>query len=140
MDSCTFIHCTHRLVMAVSLCQLKYFYEQIGQIEMFYTFVVFAKYRLRYGKRVVNVQANCKAETWPRDYKTFFMLNSTEHEIFLLINVKMPAIVGILTFMSGKKIAFSTYLSLKKAEFLYIFILMIIKISCSTELCMKKVL
>ena len=30
------------------------------------------------------------------------MLNSTEHEIFLLINVKMPITVGILTFMSEK--------------------------------------
>ena len=65
--------------------------------------------------------------TWPRGYKTFFMLNSTEHEIlnahkyknikkfgfffgsdkprmlfFPLINVKMPTIVGILTFMSRK--------------------------------------
>ena len=63
--------------------------------------------------------------TRPKDYKTFFMLNSTEHEIssalgnyifrktkifltlklldvvfILLINVKMPTIVGILTFMS----------------------------------------
>ena len=39
----------------------------------------------------------------PRGYKTFFMLNSTEHKIFLaLINVKLPTIVGILTFMSGK--------------------------------------
>ena len=57
---------------------------------------------------------------WPRGYKTFFMLNSTEHEISneyrqrkkflafslpcdvftMLINVKMPTIVGILTFMS----------------------------------------
>ena len=36
----------------------------------------------------------------PRGYKTFFMLSATEHEIFLLINVKMPMIVGILTFMS----------------------------------------
>ena len=56
-------------------------------------------------------------------YKTFFMLNPTEHEylnahkyksikkfsifqarmlIFLFINVKMPIIVGILTFMSRK--------------------------------------
>ena len=34
-------------------------------------------------------------------YKTFFMLNPTEPEIFiLLINVKMPTIVGILTFIS----------------------------------------
>ena len=66
--------------------------------------------------------------TWPRGYKTFFMLNSVQHEIlnahkyknmkkkafsdsnkprmlfFLLKNVKMPTIVGILTFMSRKKI------------------------------------
>ena len=60
----------------------------------------------------------------PQGYKTFFMLNSTEHEIstarnklkyqpiknflalslsdgvfIMLINVKMPTIVGILTFM-----------------------------------------
>ena len=40
----------------------------------------------------------------PRGYKTFFMLNSIEHEIFFqLINVKMPTIVGILTFMSREK-------------------------------------
>ena len=73
----------------------------------------------------------------PRRYKTFFMLNSIEHEIlnvqsikisrnstflgsdkprmlfFPLINVKMPTmfgllkIVGILTFMSRKKIMLS---------------------------------
>ena len=41
--------------------------------------------------------------TWPRGYKTFFMLNSTEHEISPLIIVKMPTFVGILTFMSSKK-------------------------------------
>ena len=54
---------------------------------------------------------------WARGYETFFMLNSTEHEIssahkflalslsdvvfIMLINVKMPTIVGILTFMSN---------------------------------------
>ena len=63
----------------------------------------------------------------PRGYKTFFILNSVEHEIlnaqkyenikkfsifsdsdklrmlfFLLITVKMPTIVGILIFMSRK--------------------------------------
>ena len=62
-------------------------------------------------------------QTWPRGYKNNFILNSAEHEIsnaheyqnikkfiffsdsdklrmlcFLLINVKMPTIVGILTF------------------------------------------
>ena len=64
--------------------------------------------------------------TRPGSYKTFFMLSSFEHEIlnahkyknikkvgflgsdktsmlfFPLINVKMPTIVGILTFMSRK--------------------------------------
>ena len=68
-------------------------------------------------------------KTRSRGYKTFFKLNSTEHEIstahkkikyrqmkkfrplslsdvviVMLINVKMPTIVGILTFMS--RIAF----------------------------------
>ena len=36
----------------------------------------------------------------PQDYKTFSMLKSIEHEIFPTHNVKMPTIVGILTFMS----------------------------------------
>ena len=57
----------------------------------------------------------------------------------LLINVKMPTIVGILTFMSGKN-SILAYLSLKKAEFLDSFILMSFKPLCSTELSMKKVL
>ena len=68
----------------------------------------------------------------PRGYKTFFMLNSIEHEIlnaykyknisrnsaflgsdkprmlfFPLINVKMLTIVGILTFMSRKNFMLS---------------------------------
>ena len=38
----------------------------------------------------------------PRGYKTFLMLNSTEHERFPAHNVKMPTVVGILTFMSRK--------------------------------------
>ena len=36
--------------------------------------------------------------TLARGYKTFFMLNSTEHKFIMLMNVKMPTIVGILTF------------------------------------------
>ena len=47
---------------------------------------------------------------WPRGYKTFFMLNSTEHEFFLFINVKMPTILGLS--------------EPKKVEFLDILILM----------------
>ena len=59
--------------------------------------------------------------TWPRGYKIFFMLNSTEYDFFRLINVKMPTIVGILTFISEK----NSILDLsepKKAEFLDILI------------------
>ena len=48
------------------------------------------------------------------------MLNSTEHEIFPLINVKMPAIVGILTFMSGKNSILGLSVP-KKNVFLYIY-------------------
>ena len=69
---------------------------------------------------------------WARGYKIFFMLNSVEHEIlnahryknikkfrfflgsdkprmlfFPLINVKMPTIVGTLTFMSRKNFVLS---------------------------------
>ena len=68
----------------------------------------------------------------PRGYEIFFMLSSVEHEIlnahkyknikkfgfflgsdkprmlfFLHINVKMPTVVGILTFMSGKNFILS---------------------------------
>ena len=71
--------------------------------------------------------------TRPQGYKTFSILNSNEHEIlnahikykyikkfgfffgsdkprmlfFPLINVKMPTVVGILTFMSRKNIMLS---------------------------------
>ena len=66
-------------------------------------------------------------------------------KFFLLINVKMPTVVGILTtvvgiltFMSGK----NSILGLsepKKGRFFYIHILTsILKTSCSTELSMKK--
>ena len=41
-------------------------------------------------------------KTGPEVIKLFSC--STEHEIFLLINDKMPTIVGILTFKCGKNI------------------------------------
>ena len=40
---------------------------------------------------------SCK--TRPRGYKTFFMLISAEHGISLLVNMKMPTIVGIFIFI-----------------------------------------
>ena len=39
-------------------------------------------------------------EACPRGYKSFFMLNSAEHEIYPAGNVKMPTIVCILAFIS----------------------------------------
>ena len=38
--------------------------------------------------------------TRPRGYKTLFMLNSDEHEIFSANELKMPMIVGIFIFIS----------------------------------------
>ena len=34
-------------------------------------------------------------ESWLRGHKTFFILNSLEHDFFLLINIKMPTIIFI---------------------------------------------
>ena len=67
------------------------------------------------------------------------MLSSAEHENFLLINVKMPTIVGNLTFMSRKNCILDLS-EPEKAEFLDIFYLLACEISCSAELSMKKVL
>ena len=68
-----------------------------------------------------------------RGYKEIFMLNSAEREIFLLINAKMQTIVCTLTFMSRKN-SILGFLSLKKAEFLDILYLGVLKNSCLTEL------
>ena len=75
-----------------------------------------------YQRMCPNALVACAGQAWlivnetsnlARGYKTFFMLK----------NVKMPTIAGILTFMSGK----NSILGLsepKKAEFLDIFLLM----------------
>ena len=52
-------------------------------------------------KPVLQVSGQVRLNSaWPRGYKTFSMLNSAEHEIYPALNVKMPTIVGILTFIS----------------------------------------
>ena len=44
-----------------------------------------------------------RPDTWASGNKKIFLLLSVEHEIFfLLINVKMPTVVGISTFISMK--------------------------------------
>ena len=64
-----------------------------------------------------------KADAGPEVIKLFSCSTQLSIKFFLLINVKMPTVVGILTFMCGEK----SNLGLsdpKKAEFLDIFILM----------------
>ena len=40
--------------------------------------------------------------SWPRGYSFFSCSTILSMKLFLLINVKMPTIDGILTYMSGK--------------------------------------
>ena len=71
----------------------------------------------------------------------FFMLSSSEHEKkFMLINVKMPTIVGILTLMSRKKSILGLSEPEKKMNFTTFLYLCAFKISCSAEFSMEKVL
>ena len=59
----------------------------------------------------------------PRLKKLFSCSTQLSMKFFLLINVKMPTIVGILTFMSRKNNILGLFES-EKADFLNIFILM----------------
>ena len=58
-------------------------------------------------KRIEELVEERKERNCPRGYKTFFMLNSAEHEIFSVINMKMPTIVGIFIFISREIFMFS---------------------------------
>ena len=49
--------------------------------------------------RIYHYQFKLTSEIWTPGYKIFSMLNSTEHEFILPRNVKMPTVVGILTFI-----------------------------------------
>ena len=67
--------------------------------------------------QIVNTQ------TWPKVIKLFSCSTQLSIKFFLLINVKMSILVGILTFKSGK----NSILGLsepKKVKFLNIFIFM----------------
>ena len=67
------------------------------------------------------------------------MLNSTEHGLFLLINVKMPTMVGILTVMAGKNSILGLSAPKINRNVLIFLYLLAFKISRSTELSMKKI-
>ena len=78
-------------------------------------------------------------DNWSRGYKNDFMLNSVEHEVFQLINVKMQTIIGILPF-SRKNSILGFFLSLKMLDFLIFLYLRAFKMPCSTGLSMRNVL
>ena len=59
------------------------------------------------------------------------------HEIFLLINVKMPTVVGILTCMSRKNSILGFFEPEKKLNFFKFLYLGVFKIPCSAELSME---
>ena len=61
-------------------------------------------------------------------------LFSCSTEFFLLIKVKMPTIVGILTFMSRQNSILGLSYPEKKVNFLILLYLWAFKISCSAEL------
>ena len=63
---------------------------------------------------------NCGS--WPRGYNFFSCSSQLSMKVFLLINVKMPTIVGVSTFMSRKNSVLGLSVS-ENAEFLYSFIL-----------------
>ena len=75
----------------------------------------------------------------PEVIKLFLCSTQLSMDFFLLINVKMPTIVGILTFMSRKNIILGLSAP-KNPYFLIVLYLCAFKISCSIELSMKKVL
>ena len=64
------------------------------------------------------------SETGPEVIKHFSCSTQLSMKFFLLINVKIPSIVGILTIMSRKNSILGLSESEKKAEFLDLFILM----------------
>ena len=60
-------------------------------------------------------------DIWPRGYKTFLMLNSAEHEIVLLINLKLLTIANsfLLNIAEHKKFSANKY---ENANYFGIFI------------------
>ena len=75
-----------------------------------------------------------QADTWPRGFKTVFMLNSTEHEIY-------PAhkCWNANNFTVSEQYKYNTweFYSMNNLSF---YLLWAIEISCSVELSMKRVL
>ena len=73
-----------------------------GFVRYFYFFFCMIPFRLRVISFDVLQRGTAFMTSRPRGYKTFPCSTQLSMELFLLINVKMPTIVGILTFMSRK--------------------------------------
>ena len=74
-----------------------------------------------------------------RGYKTFFMLNSSM-KFILLINVKMPTIVGILTFISMINTTSESFKARNSLFFHYFQCYKQLKFHVQVELSMKKII
>ena len=82
-------------------------------------------------------ETDFKSTPDPEVIKLFQCSTQLSMKFFLLINVKMPTTVGILTFMSQKNSIIILSEPGKKLIFLIFFYLSAFKISCSAELSMK---
>ena len=84
---------------------LSFFIDRLGQQPWYYYIYISHVTSLSESQSpVICVQLILKpvstiTETRPRGYKAFFLLISAEHGFVLLINVKMPRIVAILSFI-----------------------------------------
>ena len=72
--------------------------------------------------KFANGVVNCI--TRPQGYKTISCSTQLNMKIFLLINVKMPTVVGILTFLSRKNSTLGLSEPEKKLNSMIFFILM----------------
>ena len=68
------------------------------------------------------------AQARPESYTTFFCSTQLNKECILLINVKRPTIVGILTFISMMKTASENLRDLKQVTSLFVGILVFMSI------------
>ena len=75
--------------------------------------------------------------TWPRGYKTFFMLISAEHEIFSA-NKYENAIKLAFSYLLAEKMSSLAIFSKKEFAIVSNLDLLAGRISCSAELSMKK--
>ena len=94
--------------------------------------------------KILGLRYVMKPAPGPEVVKLFSCSTQLSMKFFPLRNVKMPTIVGIFTCMNGKNNILGLPVTepiKKKTIFFFIFLyLLAFKISCSTELSMKKVL